>query len=138
MITKEPTRLQKAGYPVFITKIIIKEALDNSSMNYQSTNKIKCDFILFFIFNGISATENGNTFMCCGNSELIRVSLINRVQAVLNFSKMSQLCVEFQAKTAGKCNLAIIRGQTPLNTKFVEKLFYVQVSGDSVLCAGVP
>ena len=54
---------------------IIEEALNNSSMNYQSTNRIKCDFILFFIFNGLSATENGNTFMCCGNSELIRVSL---------------------------------------------------------------
>jgi len=46
-------------------------------MNYQSTNKIKCDFILFFIFNGLSATENGNTSMCCGNSELIRVSFMS-------------------------------------------------------------
>ena len=45
-------------------------------MNYQSTNKIKCDFILFFIFNGLSATGNGNTSMCCGNSELIRITLI--------------------------------------------------------------
>jgi hypothetical protein len=69
VITKKPTGLQRAGYPVFITKRIIKEALNNSSMNYQSTNKIKCDFILFFIFNGLSATENGNTSMCCGNSD---------------------------------------------------------------------
>jgi len=52
-----------------------KEALNNSSMNYQSKKKIKCDFIFFFIFNGLSATENGNTSMCCGNSELTRVSL---------------------------------------------------------------
>jgi hypothetical protein len=57
---------------------------------------------------------------------------------VFNFSKIGQLCSEFRAKTAGKCNLAIIRGQTLLNTKFVEKQFYVEVSGDSVLSAGVP
>ena len=56
-------------------KALFLEVLNNSSMNYQNTNKIKCDFILFFIFNGLSATENGNTSMCCGNSELIRVSL---------------------------------------------------------------
>lgn len=76
--------------------------------------------------------------MCCGNSELISVSLINRVQAVFNFSKIGRLCSEFRAKTAGKCNLAIIRGQTLLNNKVVEKLIYVQMPGDSVLCAGVP
>ena len=44
-------------------------------MNDQSTNKIKCDFILFYIFNGLSAIENGNTSVCCENSELIRISL---------------------------------------------------------------
>jgi len=44
-------------------------------MNYQSTKKIKCDFIFFFIFNGLSATKNGSTFMCCGDFELIKVSL---------------------------------------------------------------
>jgi hypothetical protein len=68
----------------------------------------------------------------------IRVYLINRVQAVFNYSKMGRLCAEFRTKTAGKCNLAVIRGQTLLNIKIVEKLFYVQVSGDSVVCAGVP
>jgi hypothetical protein len=138
VITKKPTGLQKAGYPVFITKRIIKEALNNSSMNYQSTKKIKCDFIFFSIFSGLSATENGNTSMCCGNSELIRVSLINRVQAVFNCIKMGLLCADSRIKKAGKCNLAIFRGQTPLNTKVVEKLFYVQVPGDSVFCAGEP
>jgi len=40
---------------------LIEEALNNSTMNYQSKKKIKCDFIFFFIFNGLSATENGNT-----------------------------------------------------------------------------
>jgi hypothetical protein len=52
-----------------------REALNNSSMNYQSTKKVKFDFTFFFIFNGLSAIENGSTSMCCGNSELIRVSL---------------------------------------------------------------
>ena len=32
-----------------------------SSMNYQSTKKVKCDFTFFFIFNGLSATENDST-----------------------------------------------------------------------------
>jgi hypothetical protein len=32
-------------------------------------------FFVFFIFNGLSAIENGGTSMCRGNSELIRVSL---------------------------------------------------------------
>jgi len=54
---------------------MFKEALINSSMNYQSTNKVKCDFTLFFIFNGLPAIENGGTSMCRRNSELIRVSL---------------------------------------------------------------
>jgi len=57
---------------------MVKEALNNSTMNFQNTNKTKYDFILFIIFNGLSATENGNTSMCCGNSESISVSLINR------------------------------------------------------------
>jgi hypothetical protein len=55
--------------------LLFKEALINSSMNYQSTKKVKCDFTFFFIFNGLSAIENGGTSMCRGNSELIRVSL---------------------------------------------------------------
>jgi len=33
----------------------LKEALINSSMNYQSTKKIKYDFTFFFIFNGLPA-----------------------------------------------------------------------------------
>jgi len=53
----------------------LKEALINSSVNDQSTKKIKCDFAFFFIFNGLPAIEYGSTFLCCGNSELIRVSL---------------------------------------------------------------
>jgi len=53
-----------------------KEALINSSINYQSTKKEKCDFTFFFIFNGLSAVENGSTSLCCGISELIRVSFI--------------------------------------------------------------
>jgi hypothetical protein len=52
-----------------------KEALNNSSMNSQSTKWMKCDFIHFFIFNGVTAIENGDTSMYRGNSELIRVSL---------------------------------------------------------------
>ena len=51
------------------------EALINSSMNYQSTKKGKCDFPFFFIFNDLLVIENGSTSLCCGNSELIRVSL---------------------------------------------------------------
>ena len=44
-------------------------------MNYQSTNKGKCDSPFFFIFNDLLVIENGSTSLCCGNSELIRVSL---------------------------------------------------------------
>ena len=44
-------------------------------MNYQSTKKGKCDFPFFFIFNDLLVIENGSTSLCCGNSELIRVSL---------------------------------------------------------------
>jgi len=55
--------------------LLFREALIDSSMNNQSTKKVKCDFTFFFIFNGLSATKNGSTSMCCGNSELIRVSL---------------------------------------------------------------
>ena len=53
----------------------IREALINSSVNDQSTKKVKCDFTFFFIFNGLSTIENGSTSLCCGNSGLIRVSL---------------------------------------------------------------
>ena len=38
-----------------------REALINSSVNYQSTKKVKCDFTSFFIFNSLSAAENGGT-----------------------------------------------------------------------------
>ena len=44
-------------------------------MNYQSTKKGKCDFPFFLIFNDLLVIENGSTSSCCGNSELIRVSL---------------------------------------------------------------
>jgi len=40
------------------------EALNNSSMNYQSKNKSKCDFDLFFIFNNLPVIENGDTSLC--------------------------------------------------------------------------
>gem|GEM_PF-5397569 len=43
--------------------------------NYQSTKKKKCDFTFFFIFNSLPPNENSSTSLCCGNSELIRVSL---------------------------------------------------------------
>ena len=44
-------------------------------MNYQSTKKGKCDFPFFFISNDLLVIGNGNTSLCCGNSELSRVSL---------------------------------------------------------------
>jgi len=53
------------------------EALINSSLNYQSTKKAKCDFAFFFIFNDLPAIENGGTSMCRRNSELIRVSFVS-------------------------------------------------------------
>jgi hypothetical protein len=54
---------------------IVREALNNSSMNDQSKNISKCDFDIFFIFNGLSAIENGGTSMCRGTSEFFRGSL---------------------------------------------------------------
>jgi hypothetical protein len=58
---------------------IFMEALNNSSMNYQSTKKGKCDFPFFlFIFNDLLVIENDSTSLCCGNPELIRVSLYIR------------------------------------------------------------
>ena len=57
---------------------IFMEALNNSSMNYQSMKKGKCDFPIFFIFNDLLVIENGSTSLCCGNPELIRVSLYIR------------------------------------------------------------
>jgi len=82
---------------LYMTKIIItKEALNNSSMNYQSTKKIKCDFIFFSIFSGLSATENGNTSMCCGNSELIRVSLtVMYVSAFMQYAGYALFRLDF-------------------------------------------
>ena len=58
------------------TGVISREALINSSMNYQSTKKGKCDFPFFSTFNDLLVIENGSTSLCCGNSELIRVSFI--------------------------------------------------------------
>lgn len=46
--------------------LVIREALKNSSMNDQGTSTIKNEFILLIIFNGASATEHGNTSLCCG------------------------------------------------------------------------
>jgi len=37
---------------------------DNSSMNYQGMKKTKCDFAFFFIFIGLTASENGSTSLC--------------------------------------------------------------------------
>ncbi len=53
----------------------LKEALINSSLNYQRKKKAKCDFAFFFIFNDLSVIENGGASLCRRNSELIRVSL---------------------------------------------------------------
>jgi len=53
----------------------MKEALIHSSVNDQSTKKVKCDFTFFFIFKGLTAIEYGSTALYCGNAELIRVSL---------------------------------------------------------------
>jgi hypothetical protein len=137
VITKKPTGLQKAGYPVFITKRIIKEALNNSPMNYQSTKKISA-ILSCSSFSMAYRPLKMATHPCVAETLAIRVSLVNRVQAVFNYSKIGRFCAGFRTKTAGKCNLAVIRGQTLLAKKIVEKLFYVQVSGDSVVCAGVP
>ena len=57
---------------------------------------------------------------------------------VFNCSKINLHSAEFRARKAIKCDLAITGGRTPENIKNVEKLFYVQVSGDSVMCAVVP
>gem|GEM_PF-1762831 len=50
-------------------------SLIDETNNDQSTKKVKCDFTFFFIINGLSTIENGSTALCCGNSELISVSL---------------------------------------------------------------
>jgi len=44
-------------------------------MNYQSKNKSKCDFDLFFIFNNLPVIENGDTSLCRGTSEFFRGTL---------------------------------------------------------------
>jgi hypothetical protein len=90
---------------------VIKEALNNSSMNDQNTNRIKDGFILFFIVNGLSASDNGNTSTCCGNSELIRASSSNRrLLSQLQFPcrilqdvllQMLQRYDSYRAKTGG-------------------------------------
>jgi|GEM_PF-5469396 len=58
-----------------VCPVISKEALNNSSVNYQSKNKSKCDFDLFFIFNNLAVIENGDTSLCRGTSEFFRGSL---------------------------------------------------------------
>jgi len=50
-------------------------SLMDETNNDQSTKKVKCDFTFFFIFNGLTVIEYGSTALCCGNSELISVSL---------------------------------------------------------------
>jgi len=50
-------------------KARIKGSSDNSSMDYQSAKNVKYDFAFFFIFNGLSANENGSTPLCCGISD---------------------------------------------------------------------
>gem|GEM_PF-878816 len=68
-------RIEVTDSGINYTRNYIKEALIHSSVNDQSTEKVKCDFTFFFIFNGLTAIEYGSTALCCGNAELIRVSL---------------------------------------------------------------
>lgn len=57
---------------------------------------------------------------------------------MFNCRKISLISAEFRVKKAIKCNLVVPGGHAPENIKIVEKLFYVQVSGDSVMYAVVP
>ncbi len=90
-------RLRLAGPRSNLVPCIFKEALINSSLKYQHKKKAKCDFAFFFIFNILSVIENGGTCLCCGNSELISVSLIlylifhiNNKIALLAFRRSDQ------------------------------------------------
>ncbi len=71
VVFSQPTILEQL--PDYLP--VIKGALSNSSMNNQSTEKIKYDFIFSSIFNDLSVIENDDTSMCRRNSKLIRVSL---------------------------------------------------------------
>ncbi|OGT29493.1 MAG: hypothetical protein A2W28_11645 [Gammaproteobacteria bacterium RBG_16_51_14] len=55
----------------------IKEALNNSSMNYQGTKNKKCDFCFSHIINALLALIMATHPCVAGNSDLIRVSLKN-------------------------------------------------------------
>ena len=52
----------------------VKEPLNNSSLNYSET-KNKSAILFFSHFQWLTATENGDTSMYRGRSELIRPSL---------------------------------------------------------------
>jgi hypothetical protein len=62
---KHSNRLTEGRWPTVwpctgSTKMIlenIKQALNNSSMNSQSTKKMKFDFTYFFIFNGLQPSK---------------------------------------------------------------------------------
>jgi hypothetical protein len=69
-------------------------------MNYQSTKKGKYDFPFFFIFNDLLVIENGSTSLCCGNSELIRVSL----NTVFGHSWIFTGCNDLPAATRPQAN----------------------------------
>jgi hypothetical protein len=58
--------LRLCGASIFL--IVVKEALINSSLNYQSTQNKKCDFC-FASFSMITIIENGGTSLCRGNFE---------------------------------------------------------------------
>ena len=88
----------------------IQEALIHSSMNDQSTKKVKCDFTFFFIFNGLTAIEYGSTSLCCGNAELIRTSL---GIFVARFIALSFVTVVGEAEIRRLANSAC-RRHTPL------------------------
>jgi len=63
-----------------------KEALNNSSVNYQSKNKSKCDFDLFFMSNNLAVIEHGDTSLCRGTSEFFRGSLKTEVIQALSIT----------------------------------------------------
>jgi len=52
MLTINPTYCDLS--PSLKCLLISKEALNNSSVNYQSTGNIKCDFLFPFIFNRLT------------------------------------------------------------------------------------
>ncbi len=78
-VLQDDTASTVSGFPIanvsWDLERLFREALIDSSLNYQSKKKAKCYFALSFIFNHLSVIENGGTSLCRGNSELIRVSL---------------------------------------------------------------